>query len=161
MRYNRLKIGMDDVGSFEEPMSSLAWADANRTDFQVVISRYIRNITTCLSCRAQRGLRTIFIQKSKLKYIYLATPILRPLWLMKSAAVDVISNPRVEKCTQELNQGLNLYGKHSCLSQEIIFVCMYVYSHSRPLTGITFQINILFFKLNVQPSLIDGDSEWF
>ena len=89
----------DDVGSIVEPTSSLAWADVIRADFQRVLSHYIQNISTCISCRAKRGLRTVFIQKSKPKYAQnhrgLNRPILRPLWFMTSAAADVISVPSV------------------------------------------------------------------
>ena len=93
---------MDDVGSIVEPTSSLAWADVICADFQRVISLYIQNISTCLSCKAQGGLRTIFIQKSKpISISYYQNrrgfyqPILCPLWLMTSAAADVISVPSV------------------------------------------------------------------
>ena len=68
----RLKIGMDDFGSIVEPTSSLAWADVIRANFQRVLYLVIyKNNSTCLSCKAQRGLRTIFIEKSKPKYAYL------------------------------------------------------------------------------------------
>ena len=66
---------MDDVGSIVEPTSSLAWADIICADFQRVISRYIQNISIWLSCEAQRGLRTIFIQKSMSKYACLIIKI--------------------------------------------------------------------------------------
>ena len=66
---------MDDVGSIVEPTSSLAWAAVISADFQRVISRFIQNISACLSCKAQRGLRTILIQKSKPKYAYLLSKI--------------------------------------------------------------------------------------
>ena len=69
MRYNHLKIGMDDVGSIMELTSSLAWADVIHANFQRVISHYIQSISTCLSCGAQRGLKTIFIQKSRSRYM--------------------------------------------------------------------------------------------
>ena len=71
---------MDDVGSIVEPTSSLAWADVIHANFQRVISRYIKNVSTCLSSKAQRGLRTIFIQKSKLKYAYLPSKIVS-VWI--------------------------------------------------------------------------------
>ena len=99
MWYNRLKIGKDDVGSIVEPTSSLVWADVIRADIQTVISHYLRNIIIYLFCAAQR--RTIFMQKSKPKYVCLPSKIvevwaiLRPLWLMTSAAADVISVPSV------------------------------------------------------------------
>ena len=55
-------------------------ADVIHADFQRVISRYIQNISTCLSCKAQRGLRTMFIQKSKPKYAYLPSKIVA-VWI--------------------------------------------------------------------------------
>ena len=66
----------------------LAWADVIHADFQRVISRYIQNISTCLSSKSQRGVRTIFIQKSKLKYACLPSKIVA-VW------IDVISVPSV------------------------------------------------------------------
>ena len=95
---------MVDVGWIVEPTSSLAWVDVICADFQMVISRHIQNISTCLSCKIQRGLRTIFIKKKVHAEICMSyyqiwrglnRPILRPLWLMTSAAADVISVPSV------------------------------------------------------------------
>ena len=74
---------MDEVGSIAEPTSSLAWADVILADFQRVISRYVLNINTCLSSKAARGLRglrTIFIQKSKLKSAYFPRKIIA-VWI--------------------------------------------------------------------------------
>ena len=65
-RYNRLKIGMDDVGSIVEPTSSLAWADVIQADFQTVISRYLQNINIRHFCTADRMLRIIIMQTSRL-----------------------------------------------------------------------------------------------
>ena len=56
------------------------WADVIRANFQRVISRYIQNISTCLFHKAQRGLRTIFIKKSKPKYAYLPSKIVA-VWI--------------------------------------------------------------------------------
>ena len=61
-----LKIGADDVDSIVEPTSSMVWADLILADFQRVISRYMQDISTYLSCIAQRVLRTTFMQKSKI-----------------------------------------------------------------------------------------------
>ena len=58
----------------------LSWADVIHADFQRVISRYIHNISTCLSSKSQRGIRTISIQKSKLKYAYLPSKIVA-VWI--------------------------------------------------------------------------------
>ena len=60
---------------------------------QRVISRYLQDITTDLSCTAQRVLITIFMQKNHAEICMftqrnrrgLNRPILRPLWLMTSA----------------------------------------------------------------------------
>ena len=90
-------------GAEIEPTSSLVWVDVIRADFQTVISHYLRNIIVYLFCAAQRLLRTIFMQKSKPKYACLPSKIvkvwnraiLHPLWLMTSAAADVISDPSV------------------------------------------------------------------
>ena len=83
---------MDDVGSIVEPTSSLAWADVIHADFQRVISRYIQNISTCISSKAQLGLRTIFIQKSKPKYAHLPSKIIA-VWIDRFCvryAADVV-----------------------------------------------------------------------
>ena len=55
----------DDVGSNMEPTSSLDWADLN-ADFQTVISRNLQNISTYLFFSAERMLRIIIIQNSRL-----------------------------------------------------------------------------------------------
>ena len=94
-RYNRLKIGMDDVGSIVEPTSSLACADVIHTDFQTVISRYLQNIGPYLFCTATRMFRIIIMQNSRL--IQASFPIkidevwidrfcVRYDWLMTSTA---------------------------------------------------------------------------
>ena len=79
------------------------WADVIRADFQTVISRYLHNVNTRLFCTADRMFRTITMQNFRLIYACfpikirrgLNRPILRPLWLMTSAAADVISVPSV------------------------------------------------------------------
>ena len=97
---------MDDVGSIVEPTSSLAWADVIHTDFQTVISR-IQNISTCLSRKAQRWLRTIYIQKSEPKSAYLPNKIvavidrfcLRHHWwrrLQPTSSVSPVSCPHIQ-----------------------------------------------------------------
>ena len=55
-------------------MTSAA-ADVICSDFQRVISRYIQNISICLSSKTQRGLRTIFMQKSMPQYACLIIEI--------------------------------------------------------------------------------------
>ena len=80
-RYNPLKIGTDDVGS------SQWWRQLNRgADVITGLSRrhpcwfsYLV-ISTCLSCKAQIGLRVIFIQKFKPKYAYLPSKIIA-VWI--------------------------------------------------------------------------------
>ena len=73
------------------------WADVIHADFQTVISRYLQNISTYPFCTAERMLSTIIMQIPRLIHVcflYKSTryrPILRPLWLMTSAAADVIS----------------------------------------------------------------------
>ena len=69
----------DDIGSIVEPTSSVVWA-LILTDFQRVISRYLQDISTYRSCTAQRVLRTIFMQKSKAKYAYLPSKIIK-VWI--------------------------------------------------------------------------------
>ena len=69
----------DDVGSIVEPTSSLVWA-VILADFQRVISRYLQDISTYLSCTAQRVLRTILMQKYKLNYAYLPSKIVK-VWI--------------------------------------------------------------------------------
>ena len=69
----------DDIGSIVEPTSSLVWA-LILADFQRVISRYLQDISTYRSCTAQRVLRTIFMQKSKAKYAYLPSKIIK-VWI--------------------------------------------------------------------------------
>ena len=77
---NAILLGQDDVGSIVEPTSSLVWADVILTDFQRVISRYLQDINTYLSCTAQRVLRTLFMQKSKPKYACLPSKIVE-VWI--------------------------------------------------------------------------------
>ena len=90
---------MDDVGSIVEPTSSLAWADVIHADFQTVQSRYLQNISTYFFSTAERMLRSIIMQNSRLIQACfpwgLNRPISRPLWLMTSAAAHVISVPSV------------------------------------------------------------------
>ena len=79
------------------------WADVIRADFQTVISRYLHNVNTRFFCTADRMFGTIIMQNFRLIYACfsyqnrrgLNRPILRPLWLMMSAAADVISVPSV------------------------------------------------------------------
>ena len=56
----------DDVGSIVEPTSSLAWADVILSDFQRVISRYLQKIRIYFFYTAERMLRIIIMQNSKL-----------------------------------------------------------------------------------------------
>ena len=56
------------------------WADVILADFQRVISRFLQDISTYLSCTAQRVLRTIFMQKSKPKYACLPSKIVE-VWI--------------------------------------------------------------------------------
>ena len=51
------------------------WADVILADFQRVISPYLQDISTYLSCAAQRVLWTVFMQKSKPKYVCLPSKI--------------------------------------------------------------------------------------
>ena len=96
----------DDVGSIVEPTSSLAWADVILADFQRVISRYLQNISIYFFYTAERMLRTIIMQNSKL--IQACFPIKIDEvwidrfcvcydWLRRPAAdvTDVISVPSV------------------------------------------------------------------
>ena len=73
-------LGMDDVSSIVEPMSSLVWADVIPADFQRFVSRYLLDISTYLSCGAQRLLRTIFMQNSMPKYACLPSKIVK-VWI--------------------------------------------------------------------------------
>ena len=70
----------DDVGSIAEPTPSLVWADVILANFQRVISCYLQDISTYLSCTAQRVLRTIFMQNSKPKYACLPNKIVE-VWI--------------------------------------------------------------------------------
>ena len=70
----------DDVGSIVEPTSSLVWADVILANFQRVITRYLQNISTYLSCTTQRVLRTISMQKSRPKYACLSSKIVE-VWI--------------------------------------------------------------------------------
>ena len=63
-----------------EPTSSLVWSDIILTNFQRVISRHLLDISTYLSCTAQRVIRTIFMQKSEPKYAYLPGKIVE-VWI--------------------------------------------------------------------------------
>ena len=63
----------DDVGSIVEPTSSLAWADVILADFQMVISRYLQNITIYLFYAAAIMSRTIIMQNFRL--IHACCPI--------------------------------------------------------------------------------------
>ena len=73
----------DDVGSIVESTSSLVWADVILADFQRVISHYLQDISTYLPCTAQRVLRTISMQKYKLKYACLPSKIVK-IWMNRS-----------------------------------------------------------------------------
>ena len=75
-----LKIGAYDVDSIVEPTSSMVWADLILADFQRVISRYMQDISTYLSCITERVLRTTFMQKSKPKYACLSGKIVE-VWI--------------------------------------------------------------------------------
>ena len=77
---NTILRGKDDVGSIVEPTPSLVWADIILADIQRVISRYLPNISTYLSCTAQRVLRTIFMQKFKPKNACLPSKIVE-VWI--------------------------------------------------------------------------------
>ena len=70
----------DDVGSIVKPTSSLVWADVILADFQRVISHYLPDISTYLSCTAQRVWRTIFMQNSKPNYACLPSKIVE-VWI--------------------------------------------------------------------------------
>ena len=52
-RYDPLKIGTDDVGSSQWWRRLHDWADVIHADFQMVISRYLQNISTYLFCTAE------------------------------------------------------------------------------------------------------------
>ena len=89
------------------------WADVIHADFQTVISRYLQNINTYLFCTAEIMLWTIITQKfqddpgmfSYQNRRGLNRPILRSLWLMTSAAADVISVDSVKLGTIGINEG--------------------------------------------------------
>ena len=93
----------DDIGSIMEPTSSLVWADIILADFQRVISCYLQDISTYLTCTAQRVLGNYIYVKiqtelgmfTKQNQQGLNQLIWRLLWLMTSAAADVISVPGV------------------------------------------------------------------
>ena len=57
---------MDDVGSSKWWRRLHDWADVIHADFQTVISRYLQNISTYLFCTAERMLRTIIMQNSRM-----------------------------------------------------------------------------------------------
>ena len=103
MRYNRLKIGRDDVGSIVEPTSSLVWAGVIPADFQRVISCYVQNISTYLSCNVQRVLRTTFLQKSKPKYAYIPNKVVE-VWIDRfSLRYDWSVSPEYDsRCTRKI-----------------------------------------------------------
>ena len=61
-----MKIGTDDVGSSKWWRQFHDWADVIHADFQTVISRYLQNISTYLFCTAERMLRTIIMQNSRM-----------------------------------------------------------------------------------------------
>ena len=71
------------------------WADVIRADVQTVISRYLHNVNTRIFCTADTMFRTIIMQNSQADRRGFNRPILRPLWLMTSAAAGVISVPSV------------------------------------------------------------------
>ena len=56
----------DDVGSIVEPTSSLASVDVILADFQRAISRYLQNISIYLFYTAEKRLKTIIMQNSRL-----------------------------------------------------------------------------------------------
>ena len=72
---NTILLCKDEVGSVVEPTSSLVWADVILADFQRVVSRYLQDISTYLSCTAQIILRTISMRKYKPKYACLPSKI--------------------------------------------------------------------------------------
>ena len=57
---------MDDFGSSQWWRRLHDWADVIHADFQTVISRYLQNISTYLSCAAERMSRTIIMQNSRM-----------------------------------------------------------------------------------------------
>ena len=76
------------------------WADVIHVDFQTVISRVQQNISIYPFYTGERKLRTAKFQVDPGMFSYqnrrgLNRLILRPLWLMTSAAADVISVPSV------------------------------------------------------------------
>ena len=97
-----------------EPTSSI--------DFQRVIYLYIQNISTCLSSKAQRRLRTIFIQKSKLKYAYLPSKIVA-VWIDR-LGVRYDRPSRRHQCPQCANLFFRAYISQTC-HQVWIHVCSY------------------------------------
>ena len=94
---------MDDIGSKAEPTSSLVWADVILADFQRVISRYMQNISTYLSCNAKIQAKICMFTKQNRRG--LNRLILRPLWLMTLATADVISVPSVHKVMASWSSG--------------------------------------------------------
>ena len=69
-------------------------------DFHTVISHYLQNVSTYLFCTAERMVKTIIVQNSRRIEFFsyrrgLNRPTLRLLWLITSAAADVISVPSV------------------------------------------------------------------
>ena len=109
-RYKSLKIGMDDVCSSLWWRRLHDWTDVSDADFQTVISLYLQNISTYLFCAAERMLSTIIVPYFRFSYQNrrgLNWPILRPLWLMTSAA-DVINVPSVMQAGWVYIQGVGV-----------------------------------------------------
>ena len=88
----------DDFGSIVEPMSSLAWADVILADFQRDISRYLQNISIYIFDTAERMLRIIIMQNSRLIQAYFPIKI-DEVWIDRFCA-DVISVPSVDICSE-------------------------------------------------------------
>ena len=149
---------MDDVGSIVEPTSSLAWADVIHVDFQRFISRYIQNISTCLPCKAQRGLRTIFIQKSKPQYAYLPGKIVA-VWIDRFASdmIDDVGCSRLVISMHNVDYScwISLVSKSICQNrQPAIFSKKWVARQGRYISTHIFYISAWSPGHNVDHSII-------
>ena len=95
--YNSLEIGTDDVGSNQWWRRLDDWAHVIRADFQTVISRNKNSTNPFLHYwKNVKNYKYEEFQAAPGMFSYqnhrgLNRPILRPLWLMTSAAADVIS----------------------------------------------------------------------
>ena len=100
----------DDVSSTIEPTSSLAWADVIHADFQTVMSHHLQNISTYLFCTAERMLRTIIMENSRLiRHAFLSKSTRFESTDFASVMIDDVGCSRRHQCPQCGDCNCDLY----------------------------------------------------